>query len=107
MTPLPKSLRLRLVLGLSLTMCLIWGGVAAWQFTNMQRELRTMLDDRLIASARMVAGIVVQFQPMHHHTACAKRCTALGDSARWRGLRGEPGSQRGGFFAHRQNQQYS
>ena len=29
MTPLPKSLRLRLVLGLSLTMCLIWGGVAA------------------------------------------------------------------------------
>jgi hypothetical protein len=42
MTPLPKSLRLRLVLGLSLTMCLIWGGVAAWQFTNMQRELRTM-----------------------------------------------------------------
>jgi hypothetical protein len=51
MTPLPKSLRLRLVLGLSLTMCLIWGGVAAWQFTNMQRELRTMLDDRLIASA--------------------------------------------------------
>lgn len=59
MTPLPKSLRLRLVLGLSLTMCLIWGGVAVWQFTNMQRELRTMLDDRLIASARMVAGIVV------------------------------------------------
>lgn len=56
MTPLPKSLRLRLVLGLSLTMCLIWGGVAAWQFTNMQRELRTMLDDRLIASARMVAS---------------------------------------------------
>ena len=50
-----------------LTMCLIWGGVAAWQFTNMQRELRTMLDDRLIASARMVAGIVVQFQPMQLH----------------------------------------
>lgn len=63
MTAAPrKSLRLRLMLGLSLTICLIWGGVAAWQFTNMQRELRTMLDERLIASAKMVVGIVQQFQ---------------------------------------------
>ena len=77
MTPLPKSLRLRLVLGLSLTMCLIWGGVAAWQFTNMQRELRTMLDDRLIASARMVAGIVVQFQPMQLATTPRAQNDAL------------------------------
>ena len=77
MTPLPKSLRLRLVLGLSLTMCLIWGGVAAWQFTNMQRELRTMLDDRLIASARMVAGIVVQFQPIQLATTPRAQNDAL------------------------------
>ncbi|MBN9367725.1 MAG: sensor histidine kinase N-terminal domain-containing protein [Comamonadaceae bacterium] len=58
-----KSLRLRLVLGLSLTLCVLWGSVAAWQFTHMQRELRTMLDERLIASAKMVASIVHQFQP--------------------------------------------
>ena len=77
MTPLPKSLRLRLVLGLSLTMYLIWGGVAVWQFTNMQRELRTMLDDRLIASARMVAGIVVQFQPMQLATTPRAQNDAL------------------------------
>lgn len=57
------SLRLRLVLGLSLTLCVLWGSVAAWMFPTMQRELRTMLDDRLIASARMVAGIVQQYQP--------------------------------------------
>lgn len=57
-----QSLRVRLVLGLSLTICLVWSGVAIWQFTNMQRELRTLLDDRLIASARMVVGIVQQFQ---------------------------------------------
>lgn len=60
-----KSLRLRLVLALSLTLCVLWGSVAAWQFTHMQRELRTMLDERLIASAKMVASIVHQFQPTH------------------------------------------
>lgn len=60
-----KSLRLRLVLGLSLTLCVLWGSVAVWQFMDMQRELRTMLDDRLIASAKMVASIVHQFQPVH------------------------------------------
>ena len=58
----PTSLRLRLVLGLSLTLCVLWGSVAAWMFPTMQRELRTMLDDRLVASARMVVGILHQFQ---------------------------------------------
>ena len=77
MTPLPKSLRLRLVLGLSITMCLIWGCMAAWQFINMQRELRTMLDERLIASARMVAGIVVQLQPKQLATAPRAQNDAL------------------------------
>ena len=55
-----SSLRSRLMWGLSLTTCLLWGSVAAWQFTSMQRELRAMLDDRLIASAKMVADIVQQ-----------------------------------------------
>lgn len=57
-----KSLRLRLVLGLSLTLCVLWGSVAAWMFPTMQRELRLMLDNRLIASAKMVSGLVQQFQ---------------------------------------------
>ena len=39
------------------------GRVAAWMFSDMRNELRTVLDDRLIASARMVAGIVHQFRP--------------------------------------------
>ena len=72
-----QSLRVRLVLGLSLTICLVWSGVAIWQFTNMQRELRTMLDERLIASARMVAGIVVQFQPTQLATAPRAQNDAL------------------------------
>lgn len=58
-----KSLRLRLVLGVCLTMCALWSSVAAWMFTNMRHELHSMLDDRLIASTKMVAGVVQQLQP--------------------------------------------
>ncbi len=58
-----KSLRLRLVLGVALTMCALWSSVAAWMFTNMRHELHGMLDDRLIASTKMVAGVVQQLQP--------------------------------------------
>lgn len=60
------SLRLRLVLGVCLTMCALWSSVAAWMFTSMRQELHSMLDDRLIASTRMVAGVVQQLQPVEH-----------------------------------------
>src|SRR5256885_6891102 len=58
-----RSLRVRLLACLCLALCTLWGGVAAWMFSDMRNELRTVLDDRLIASARMVAGIVHQFRP--------------------------------------------
>lgn len=60
-----RSLRVRLVVGLSLVLCTLWGAVAAWMFADMRHDLRHMLDERLIASARMVAGIVHQFRPQH------------------------------------------
>jgi hypothetical protein len=60
-----RSLRVRLLACLCLALCTLWGGVAAWMFSDMRNELRTVLDDRLIASARMVAGIVHQFRPGH------------------------------------------
>lgn len=58
-----RSLRVRLLVWLCLALCTLWGGVAAWMFAGMRHELRSVLDDRLIASARMVAGIVHQFKP--------------------------------------------
>lgn len=58
-----RSLRWRLVLALGLASCLLWGGVALWRTHSLQQELNTMLDERLVASARMVAGIVHQFEP--------------------------------------------
>ncbi|MBS0466740.1 MAG: sensor histidine kinase N-terminal domain-containing protein [Proteobacteria bacterium] len=58
-----QSLRLRLVLGLALASCLLWGGVGLWRTLSLGDELNAMLDERLVASARMVAAIVHQFDP--------------------------------------------
>ncbi|HEY4664191.1 MAG TPA: ATP-binding protein [Comamonas sp.] len=60
-----KSLRLRLVVTLCISICVLWSTVAAWMFTSMRSELQNVLDDRLVASTRMVAGIVGQFSHAH------------------------------------------
>ena len=56
-----KSLRLRLVLTLCTAIVVVWSAAATWMFGSMRHELQNVLDDRLIASTRMVAGIVGQF----------------------------------------------
>lgn len=55
------SLRLRLlwIIGVSLTA--LWAVVATWMFVDSRQSLRDALDNRLAASARMVAGLVSQF----------------------------------------------
>lgn len=54
------SLRLRLLLIIGFSLTLLWALVAVWMFLDIRQELRTALDDRLAASARMVAGLVSQ-----------------------------------------------
>jgi signal transduction histidine kinase len=54
------SLRQRLLAIIGLSLSVLWGLVAVWMFLDMRQELRTALDDRLAASARMVAGLVLQ-----------------------------------------------
>lgn len=56
-----KSLRLRLVVTLCLAIAVVWSCAAAWMFSSLRHELLNVLDNRLIASTRMVAGIVSQF----------------------------------------------
>ena len=60
-----KSLRLRLVVTLCLAIAVVWSTAAAWMFGSMRHELQNVLDDRLVASTRMVAGIVSQFSQAH------------------------------------------
>ncbi|WP_228529873.1 sensor histidine kinase N-terminal domain-containing protein [Diaphorobacter caeni] len=73
MTGRPYSLRRHLVGGIIATTCLMWGSVATWQFASMQREMRTMLDERLMASAKMVAAVVEQIRPGPHGSGALSR----------------------------------
>ena len=56
-----NSLRARLLVIIGASLVLLWTAVAAWMMVELRTELRTALDDRLAASARMVAGLALQF----------------------------------------------
>lgn len=55
-----KSLRARLLVGIGASLLVLWALVAVWMFAGLRTQLRSALDDRLAASARMVAGLVSQ-----------------------------------------------
>ncbi len=54
------TLRLRLVAIIGVSLTLLWSVVAVWMFLDVRDQLRTALDERLAASARMVAGLVAR-----------------------------------------------
>lgn len=55
------TLRLRLLLIIGISLTALWTVVATWMFVDARQSLREALDNRLAASARMVAGLVSQF----------------------------------------------
>lgn len=56
-----NSLRTRLLVIIGASLIVLWSAVAAWMLTQLREELRTAMDERLAASARMVAGLATQF----------------------------------------------
>lgn len=54
------SLRLRLVITLGSAFVLLWSLAAAWMLFDLRNQLMLSLDQRLAASARMVAGLLEQ-----------------------------------------------
>lgn len=58
-----NSLRARLLAIIGASLVVLWTAVAAWMMVELRGELRAALDDRLAASARMVAGLASQFPP--------------------------------------------
>lgn len=56
-----NSLRTRLLVIIGGSLVILWTAVAGWMMVELRGELRTALDDRLAASARMVAGLALQF----------------------------------------------
>ena len=59
------TLRLRLVAIIGLSLTLLWSVVALWMFMDVRQQLRSALDERLAASARMVAGLVARLPAEH------------------------------------------
>lgn len=54
------TLRLRLMLILGFSFTILWSAASVWTFLDVRDEFRDALDERLAASARMVAGLVSQ-----------------------------------------------
>jgi two-component system, OmpR family, sensor histidine kinase QseC len=55
-----KSLRARLLVSIGASLLVLWALVAVWMFAGVRAQLRSALDDRLAASARMAAVLVSQ-----------------------------------------------
>ena len=53
------TLRLRLLLTIGATFALFWALSSVWMLVDLRKEFRDTLDERLAASARMVAALVV------------------------------------------------
>lgn len=53
-----KTLRLRLVLAIGASFALFWTASSVWTLIDLRSEFRGALDERLAASARMVAALV-------------------------------------------------
>ncbi|MBA1200961.1 two-component sensor histidine kinase [Pseudomonas capeferrum] len=59
------SLRVRLSLILGSAFVIIWALAAAWMLRDLRQQMMFSLDQRLVASARMVAGLIEQLpQPL-------------------------------------------
>nr|WP_232374264.1 ATP-binding protein [Pseudomonas chlororaphis] len=53
-------MRLRLSLTIGAAFVLIWALASAWMFSDLRNQMMFSLDQRLVASARMVAGLLEQ-----------------------------------------------
>lgn len=54
------TLRLRLMIIIGISFTLLWGATSLWMLLDVRTQFRDALDERLAASANMVAGLVAQ-----------------------------------------------
>ena len=54
------TLRLRLMIIIGASFTVLWTVTSVWMFYDLRNEFRDALDERLAASARMVAGLLAQ-----------------------------------------------
>lgn len=82
------SLRLRLTFKLGAAFVLIWVLAAAWMLNDLRNQMMFSLDQRLVASARMVAGLMEQMPGLASVRGQALWCRAV-ERARWHGVSGQ------------------
>jgi two-component system sensor histidine kinase QseC len=54
------TLRLRLMIIIGISFTLLWGATSIWMLLDVRTQFRDALDERLAASANMVAGLIAQ-----------------------------------------------
>lgn len=67
------TLRLRLMVIIGLSFSILWSGMSLWMFLDVRTKFRGALDERLAASARMVAGLMSQMPEQDGKAAQASR----------------------------------
>lgn len=95
------TLRLRLMAIIGLSFTILWSAASVWMFLDMRNNFRAALDERLAASARMVAALVAQL-PAAPATAATAPQSVL-DLAAKDGVACEVRLMPGGLVARTQN----
>lgn len=95
------TLRLRLMAIIGLSFTLLWGAASIWMFLDMRNNFRAALDERLAASARMVAALVAQLPDTPGPAAAAPQSVL--DLAARDGVACEVRLMPGGLVARTQN----
>ncbi len=94
------SLRLRLLLIIGLPFIVLWLAASAWMLVDLRSEFRAALDERLAASAHMVAGLLAQSPAPQATMSPARTVTQLGAA---NGVACEIRQLRGGIVARTAN----
>lgn len=95
------TLRLRLMLIIGLSFTLLWCAASVWMFLDLRNNFRAALDERLAASAHMVAALVAQLPDNPEPAATAPQSVL--DLVAKDGVACEVRLMHGGLVARTQN----
>lgn len=65
------TLRWRLLLIIGMSLITLWVAASIWMLVDLRKQFRSALDERLAASAHMVANLVLQLPPTSGSTAAS------------------------------------
>ena len=78
-----KSIQSRLLMTLLVSFVVLWSLMSVWLLMDLQQQLKQTLDQRLAASARMVAGLVAQMPAQQLAAAEAPSAAVIPSDPAW------------------------